>query len=61
MDLRSENITVVTRPEQQLCSLCFQYYPAADEQVCVKCEVDCCPECAETTRESGQVVCFACH
>lgn len=61
MDLRSENLTVITRPEQQLCALCFQYYPVSEERLCVKCEGDCCPECAETHADTGVVVCYACH
>jgi hypothetical protein len=60
MDLQAHNITVITKPEQQQCSLCFQYYPVSQEQICTKCEGDCCPECAETNRQSGQTVCFAC-
>jgi hypothetical protein len=59
MDVRSQNLTVTTQ-QTQICSLCFQYYPASEAQVCTKCEGDSCPECAETNGETGQVVCFAC-
>jgi hypothetical protein len=60
MGLQSQNLTVMTPPQMQICSLCFQCYPASEELVCTKCEGNSCPECAETKRETGQVVCFAC-
>ena len=62
MDATTQRFVMASMPKKQLlCSLCFHRYPKDEAQLCIKCEVCSCPECAEIDRETGQVKCFACH
>jgi hypothetical protein len=45
----------------EVCPLCLGRYAAAVECICDKCEAPSCPDCAEVTPDTDNVVCYACH
>lgn len=47
--------------DEQLCPLCFELYPAADDALCEICDGSACPSCMECLEPSGALRCIDCR